>query len=380
MRTTLIALFLLLAPVSTTAATFLVDRTLVVTEPPTENAYVSGATVRIDAPVSGDLAAAAGTLVILEEIMGDALLVGGTLELTAGVLGDVRAVGGHVSIKKDVKGDVVVGGGAISISGNVTEAHLAGGTVAMTGGAKGPVRIYGANVFLAGEFSHDVDVVASDHIDLAEGTVIRGKLRYNAPQEASIPASAQVGEVVYTGSSSFLPTVEEAKTFAVAGAGVFFVVSLISGLVAVGLLAGLFPAYSHAVSDKALFSGLRKFLLLFLLGFAIMVATPVLLLLLAVSVVGMGVGLLLGAAYLLLLMLAYLSAGILAGSALARGAFKRPIASWRFAMLGMLALELIAVVPGVGSLVVFVLSATAAGAIASLAFGLAFPRGEREIS
>ncbi len=75
------------------------------------------------------------------------------------------------------------------------------------------------------------------------------------------------GGVSYIGSSSYLPTNEEAKRFAIAGAGVLFVVKVLAALITAGLVAGLFPAFSNAIADAALSHSLRRFVLLALLGF-----------------------------------------------------------------------------------------------------------------
>jgi cytoskeletal protein CcmA (bactofilin family) len=379
MNNVFLVALLFLIPLTGSAATFIADKTVVLSSSPEENVYLSGTTIRVTAPIPADLIAAGGTMVVSGPVSGDALLAGGTVSVSGDVAGDVRALAGHLIIEGTVAGDVIGAGGAVSILAPVGDTHIAGGTVDVQEGATGAVTIYGASVKLSGEFAGDVEVIASDSVSLGEGTYIRGSLKYNAPQEAAIPPSAIIdGDVIYTGSSTFLPTVEEAKTFAIAGAGVFIIVGLISTLLAVALVAGLFPAFTQAVLERSLFSGIRKFLLLFLLGFAILVATPVLLLLLTVSFVGVGVALVIGSAYLLLLSLSYLYAGVLAGGALARGLFKRSLVSWKFAVLGMLALSLVSVVPAFGTLVVFILTATAAGTISSFAFSFAFPKSDAE--
>ena len=220
-------------------------------------------------------------------------------------------------------------------------------------------------------------VVASDRLSILPGTHIAGVLKYDAPAQAEIPADAVIaGGVTYTGSSSFLPTNEEAHRLAVAGLGVFFVVRIIALLVAAGLVAGLFPLLANAVAERALDSSLRRLVLLTLLGFAVVVAAPVLILLLLVSFVGTGVAILLGIFYALLLAFSYLFAGLLAGAALARGISKRRIVSWRDAVLGMLVLALVGAIPVLGGLVALILMLAAAGALISISYRFAFGRAE----
>ncbi len=369
------ALLLLLIPGSVLAATVAGDRTLVLTEAPIDNTYLVGTDVTVTVPLPADLTAAGTTLKVFSPVEGDVMLAGATINVAREVGGDLRALGGSISIQDDVTGDLVLGGGAITVSGKAKDIRIAGATVRVTDGSTGPVTIYGADVFISGEFAGDVHVVASNSFTIGEGTVIEGALKYNAPQQAAVPATAQInGGVEYTGSSTYLPTIEEAQTFALAGAGVFMLVKLIAALVLTGLLAGLFPLFTNRVADRVLGRRPGQFVLLALLGFGIFVAAPFLILLLLVSFVGIGLAFLLGVLYALLFMLAYVYAAVLAGAAIARFAFKRHTYSWRWALVGVLVLQVIDFIPYMGPIAVSVLSAAAAGAIAMLAYRFLFKR------
>lgn len=380
-RTPLIAALVLasfLAPFSVSAATLASARTLVVSEAPADNLYLTGTDVTVTVPLPADIMALGGTLTLSGAVLGDALLGGGTVNVSRAIGGDLRAVGGQVTVSGPVAGDLLLAGGSVTASTTARDTRIIGGNVRLMGSG-GSASVYGADIVLSGEFAGDVEVVASDRLTLLEGTVIRGALKYDAPQQAGIPASVQVeGSVTYTGASSYLPTVEQAKTFALAGASVLFIVHIIAVLIAAGLLAGLFPVFSQRVADKALSRTPGRFALLALLGFGVAFATPVLILILLVSFVGVGVAFILGAAYVLLLMLGYLYAGILAGAALARGLVKRTQVTWKFALLGMLVLYLIGVIPVIGDLVTFVLFLVATGAIVSIAYQFAFNKSTEE--
>jgi hypothetical protein len=362
----------LLVPAAASAATVTGARNLVVSEAQPGNAYFAGVDLTVAAPVAGDLAAAGASVTVSEPVGGDAMIAGGTIDVRKPVAGDLRAAGAHVTIESSVGGDLVVAAGAIDATGTPAYAYLVGGRVSLTAGANGPVRIYGANVSLAGTYAGDVTVTASDRLSLAPGTIIKGSLRYDAPQEADIPPDARIdGGIHYTGTS-FLPTTQEAHTFALAGAGVFLIVRVLAALIAAGLLAGLFPAIADAVATRSLRS-LPRFGLLTLLGFAVGVATPILIVLLAVTFAGIGVAIVVGAAYALLIAVSYLYAGVIAGAALARRVMKRDAVLWRDAVIGMLILALVASIPFVGWIVLIVLWAAAAGSVVSIVYSAAFP-------
>lgn len=372
-----LALVFLLAPVVVFGATVVADESLNVSISPADNAYLAGTEVRVNAPLPADLLVVAGTLLVTAPVAGDVLVGAGAVDLVAPVSGDVRVFGGRIVIEGDVGGDMAAVGGVVAISGKGKEVRVAGGTVELRDGASGPVTIYGGSVYLSGEFRGDVKVVASDHVTLGEETTIRGVFSYNAPQEAGIPASATIiGGVTYTGSSSFLPTAEEAHTFALAGVGVFFLVRLVAGALAAGLIAGIFPMLARRVADTALTRSWKRFVLLMLLGFAIMVVTPVLVIFLIASFVGIGIAALVGTAYLFALLLSYLYAALLAGTTFVHIAFKRTSVSWKSAVLGMVLLYLISLIPVAGFLITFVLTAVALGTLTLLFYNFVFGRSE----
>lgn len=370
------ALLILLLPLSVGAATLEADTSVEVTEPPVGNSYLAGSDVRVEAPLPGDLIAAAGTLLVVAPVTGDGLLAGGTVDLAAPFEGDVRAVGGTVLISEAISGELAVFAGKLHVEAPVQEVRTAGGTLELLSGAGGTVEAYGNTITLGGEFSGDVRAVASDQIILREGTIIHGTFEYNAPQEALIPASVVIdGETSYIGSSSFLPTTKEAETFALAGIGIFFLVRLVAAMLAAGLVTGLFLGFARQLVEVVERSP-KQFLLHTLLGFAVIVATPILIILLLASFVGIGIAAVLGAAYVLLLLLGYLYAAVIAGSLFARVVLKRPGVSWRSAAFGMLLIYLIGLIPGAGILLSFVLSAAAIGAISMIGYRFAFGRDD----
>jgi hypothetical protein len=341
-----------------------------------DNAYLTGAEIEVSTASPADLLAAAGTVIVSAPVTGDVLLAGGTVNLSAPVGGDVRAAGGRVLISGTAAGDMVLAGGTVIVTGKGKEMRVAGGAVELRGGAEGPVTVYGGTVYLSGEFLGDVSVVASDHVTLGDHTLIHGAFEYNAPQEAEIPASAVIDDgVEYTGSASFLPTKKEADTFALAGIGVFFVVRLLAGALAAGLLAGLFPGFVRSATEDAVMHSPKRFFLRALLGGAVLLLTPLVLLFLLASFVGIGIAALVGSAYLLALLLSYLLAAVFAGALLMRLFAKRWTVSWKTALLGMALLYILGLVPVLGFVTSSLFSLAALGTLSVVCHRFAFRRG-----
>ncbi len=367
---------LAIAPLSASAATLLESRTLVVSEATSENLYLAGSDVTIAAPLGADVVGAGGTVSIQAPVLGDALLAGGTVTVKKAIAGDVRATAGEFFLDAPVSGDLMIAAGTITASSTAKDTHMAGGVIRLSGSG-GNVTIYGADVYLSGTLKGDVTVVASDRLVVEEGTRIEGSLKYDAPQEVAVPASVVVTNgVTYIGSSAFLPTNEEAKRFAVAGAGVLLVTRIIAIVIAAGVVVGLFPVLAGMVVDHTIRRTPRRFVLLALLGFAAMVATPILIVFLLVSFVGIALAVLLTALYVLMLLLAYLYAGLISGAALSHALFKKDRITWRTAVVGTLALCLVGSVPLIGMIVVCILTSAALGALMAIVYKASFGQSE----
>lgn len=364
-----------LLPCSVGAATVAAEEALTLSEASSGNAYLAGANVRVTAPISGDVSALGADIIVLAPVNGDALLFGGRIEAGGAVDGDLRAFGGRLFIKGNAEGDIFATGWSVKVSGKGSDMRIGGVNVEVTGGSNGRTAIFGSSITLGGEFAGDVEVFASDHLTLLPSAHILGSLEYDAPQQADIQEGAIIeGDVAYTGSASFLPTKEEAQTFALAGAGLFLIVRILSGMVASGLIAGLFPRFANDVASRILRRSWRKFILLALLGFGIAVVTPILAFFLAASFVGFGIAFLIGSAYVLLALLSFFTAGIVVGALIARLVFKKEKVTWRSATAGALALSLIGMVPFVGVPVTMALVVASAGAIVTSCYRFAFGR------
>ncbi|HEX8947041.1 MAG TPA: hypothetical protein VF829_02400, partial [Candidatus Paceibacterota bacterium] len=343
-----------------------------------QNIYLAGESVSVAAPAPADLSVAGGSVSVSAPVMGDLAALGGSVSLRGTVQGDARMLGGNLLVEAPVAGDLAVLGASVDDrASDAKDILAAGGSVHLGSGSRGPVSVYGGEISLAGTFDGDVRAVALDKLVLAPGTVIHGSLQYEASEAATIPDSVQVdGGVRYTGST-FLPTAREAQAFVMAGIGILFLVRILGALIIAGLFAGLFPKLTNDVAREVLDRPARHVLALMLLGLGIIVFAPALMVLLALTFVGIGLAFILGAAYLLLLLVSFAYAGILIGAIFARVFMKRQEVSWHDALFGMLVLVVIGSVPVLGGLVTALLVFLSMGALAVRFRAVAFSSAEQ---
>ncbi len=342
------------------------------------NVYFANSTVRITNALPADLITAGGSVSIEAPIGGDVLAAGGTLDVRSGAGGDVRVVGGRARIVGPVNGDVAAAALTLGVFGTARTIYAAGASVTVEASSTGAARIYGANVALGGTYGSNVSVVASNQLTILPGTHIRGTLTYSAPEQLVLPESVIIdGGVRYTGSYAYLPTKEQVRQYALAGAGIFFLVRVLAGAIVAGLLAGLFPKVAATVSALALAREPRQLLKTFLIGAGVVILSPLLILILFISLVGAGLSLLLSILYALLLVLAYTATGIVLGHTLRRVVLFRIYGDrepmWQDAVVGTALVHIVSLVPYLGIVVVFLFALLCAGALATCAFVACFP-------
>jgi hypothetical protein len=123
----------------------------------------SGETISIDTPVADDIIAS-GSMVRINAPVDSAIVAGGTVNINAPVKGDVIAAGGQVYVNSDVGGKVVAAGGNINLGGNIgTNLVAAGGTVNILPGKtiERDALIAGGQVVNAGRVNGTITVSAN---------------------------------------------------------------------------------------------------------------------------------------------------------------------------------------------------------------------------
>lgn len=376
--TLLVALLLPTSSYATRApASFSAARSVLVASSSPGNAYAAGFSVVRTANVDGDLSAFGGSIITAAPVSGDELLFAGSIYSRAKVGGDFRAAGGSITIDEPIVGDLVAFGYSVHDFGRAEGSVLiVAVNTTLSDGATGPVTIYGNNISLAGDFADDINIIASGRITLAASTTVAGKLSYEAPEPAIIPASATIlGGVEYT-NASYLPDAGTSRILAVMSIGLFLLIRILGALILAGLLAGLFPRLAEAIVERASTARTSKILLTMLLGFAVFVVTPVLFLLLALTFVGFGLATLLFIGYAFIVLLSVTYAGILIGSLFARYYSHRDSILWRDGVFGMLALSLLTFIPYAGIFIVIFLTTFSAGALVLIFFHFAFQHEE----
>jgi cytoskeletal protein CcmA (bactofilin family) len=334
--------------------------TIIKRDPIDHDYYAAGETVHIAGPVSGDVVIAGQRLTIDGPVTEDVIAAGEIVTINGNVGDDVRAAGRVVQINGDVADHIVAAGESVSIGPQArvgSWAWLAGRQIEVLGQVGQQLKVGGEEVIIAGQIGGDVKIMA-ERVRVLDDAVIKGALRVQSPNPPEIASGARIlGDVTLVP----MPEVEPAPVLqAVALVGVLVTVGLILTGIVYFLL---FPHFSVTAArhiEQAPLISLG-------LGFLVLLVGPLVILLLFTLGVTFLLGILLAAAYFLMVVIGGLTGVIYVADVALRRLFKKEAAGKGVMVLTLIGafivLGLVQIIPLLGSLAVFLLAVLGIGAL-----------------
>ncbi len=286
-----------------------------------EDEYLTGPNVDVARNVPGDLVAAGGNVRVGASVAESAILAGGNVVIDGSVEDDVIAAGGEVVLRGHAGDDARLAGGTVSISGRVEDdvtaaggtvrieragdiggrAWLAGGEIVMAGTVGRQLRAAGRHVSIEGTVRGNVHVEA-DALDIGPTARIDGDVVHRGAREPRIDPAARIGGRVEHRPSVAAP---RARAFAVLTWLLLLPALLLTGAVMIFAFPRFTPAAAQAIeTDPWRSLGVGALALL---------GAPAVMVALFVTGVGIPLGLILLAGYLVALLVGYLVAALFVG-------------------------------------------------------------------
>lgn len=315
------------------------------------NQYLAGRAVDVLGAVNGDVLAAGGRVTVDGKVTGDVLAAGGAVTVRGDVADDVRLAGGNVVLLSAVGNDAVAAGGRVVLGPQASvagRALLAGGRVEMRGRVDGDLQTGGGRILVDGTVAGNAQL-AGRRIELGPNAVIEGDLMYYSTRALVMHDAAQVAgtisQLAYPKPSGTSRAVE------VVGRVLLLVSLAVTGVV----LYLLFPRFAVAAGGtlrNAPWTALG-------LGFLGFIVVPALTLVLAITLIGFWLALLLMALYLILLITGFLTGAFALGDGVLLRMAPKPVELPKGArvvalLLSLLALMLLGFVPLLGTLLMLV--------------------------
>jgi cytoskeletal protein CcmA (bactofilin family) len=260
--------------------------------------FASGRTVDISSEVKGDVFCAGQNVTVSGTIHGDVICAAQTVHVSGLVEGDVRLAGQTVTVGGEIKGNASVAAQSFNLesSGKIDgDVSLGSGEGTFNGVVGRDVAASAEHIFISSQVGRDIkgnisrlvlsssasvqgniDYASNNSIERAEGSVVNGKITRSDVKN------------------------EDSNKGAVFGfAAGWFVYLFLAMLFMSMALALVFPRLLHNVTDEARSSVLRVLLVGFLANFLV----PFLILLVAITIIGLPLALLLGLLWLVILLL-----------------------------------------------------------------------------
>jgi cytoskeletal protein CcmA (bactofilin family) len=317
--------------------------------------FAAGESPVVTRPVKGDLIAAGGELRISAPVGGDVLAAGGSLAIEGSLAEDLYAAGGEVRFDGALAGNARVAGGSVGIGRGARidgNASVAGGRITVQGALGGYLHAAGGRVLIDGPVRGDVEVAAGE-LEIGPQARIEGGLRYRTREPLRMDPAAQVrGGVERVQTEGYEPRHIRYALGAAFGAW------LLGLMLLAALLAWLLPRQTARIVQATR----QSFGWSLLVGFLALVALPPAIVILLVTLVGIPLAVVGLLAYLALLLVGYAAAGIALGNAALprwQGTGRRALA----AALGVLVINLFALVPWLGALLAFIALIVGMGAV-----------------
>ncbi|MDP2648230.1 MAG: hypothetical protein Q8P35_03255 [Candidatus Yanofskybacteria bacterium] len=294
-----------------------------------DDLYVGSSNINISGDVIGDIFAAGGNIFISGTITEDATIAGGTVNIIATIRDDLHVAGGNIFIESSVGGDVLAAGGQV---------HVGGGSI-----ITGDIIAAGGRVTIDGRVNGSVNV-SGGQIVIGDNAFIGGDVSYRSGREAQISSGAIIQGIVQFNQQRF-----EGRGAVASLLGAWFFAKSLMLLATALLFIWLFKRTSIRIVHE----GLNNFWANALRGFLVLIAAPVLIVVLFITVIGVPAGLVVLFAYIAWIILSSAIAALVFGGWLLKVLFKKDPApvTWKSAVIGVLAGMVVAWVPFVGWLV-----------------------------
>lgn len=319
-----------------------------------ENYFAAGETVTLAGTVNGDAYMAGGNVNVEGTVNGDLLAAGGVVNVRGTVLQDVRVIGGQVNITGTIGGNITVTGGSVIVSDNaeITGSLVAaGGSITILAPVGKSITAGAGQLTIANVVSGNV-LAGVGELSLTPNSEIGGNLTYYSENNAELQSGATISGKV----QHLQPPVTEKKTNEAAQAAkqavnslyvIWQLISLVSAFVIGTLLIMFVPTFTKRTVETI---NKRPGLTLGI-GLLTIIITPVLVLFLLSTIIGIPLGIMLLFVYIALMYLAKIPVALYIGEKVLGYANLKKSSQLLSLLVGLIIYGLLHFIPVIGALV-----------------------------
>jgi cytoskeletal protein CcmA (bactofilin family) len=268
-----------------------------------DDLYFAGNSITVDGIINGDLIAAGAEIKVTGTINGGIIAAGGSIIVTGNVTDDIRAAGGEVRIGGDVGDNVLVFTGNLVLEKNARIARdltLGAGTAIIDGTVNGNINGGASDMEMRGATRGNVTIKIDNNIKTFSGATIGGNLEYTAPRPGEFSGIVS-GKTTYKET----PVRKEDPMSKLPGEIIGYFWLLLIGIVSLIIAPELTQKNSDNVSVKPLKN--------LLWGLLFLIITPIVAVLLLITIIGIPLSMILLVIYIILIYISRIYIGLWVG-------------------------------------------------------------------
>lgn len=261
-------------------AKILMGDKILIDERSAEETFAAGDEITITANLKNEFIGIARKILATTNVSGDFIGIGFNVNFNGRGNRDIYLIGNAINIEGEARGSMTAIGRSIRIKAPVGgNLRAIAERMRIEAGVKGKTTVWGKNLFIAGEFN-DV-VLYGNRVHFEPGTLIRGNLTYNTPEEIDLSGLNIRGEIKWN-----RPITEKAKELAPATLFKRFY-TFFSLLFSMMFMLWFFP---NLFKQTATIAG-KKFLTCFGMGTFFILFTVIALPVMFITIIGAPIGL-----------------------------------------------------------------------------------------
>lgn len=361
------------------------DKEITLSEKQDDDVYLAGETIKIDAQVNGDAVLAGANIKVRDTINQDLIVAGGDINVKGYINDDIRAAGGELIIDTNVGDDVIIFGGEVLITKDaVINGNLIvfSGDVEMNGTVNGNMKAYGGKLAINGVIKENIELQSDELVFngevtgttkmVAEDITIGEKAKFFKDVDYwSKSGKVDFKESLINATANFNEDLAEDQKefpyyfFGIAALGIW-IFYLLSAFLIILILNGLLKNFWIKTAkniDNNLPKGLGY-------GLVYLFIAPLIIIISFIILIGVPIGLLLGAIYLFSIVIGHIVLALL----ITYYINNKKRRNWGFWMLSFVALgiamllRLVTLIPFLGVLISILIIALAYGFISITIF------------
>jgi len=325
--------------------------------------FAAGDSVTLSGTVNGDAYLAGGNVIVEGTINGDLLVAGGMVEIRGKVSDDVRAAGGQIVVSAQIGKNLTVAGGTVDL----TDSAKIGGSLAAGSGTLSVFSPVGKDLNIGGGQATLGNTVGGGvragvgQLTLTPNAKVSGDLTYWSNAQAQIQSGAQVlGQTTHNLPPAKAPKAEPTRILGIF-TGPSLAMKILSFLWAavIGLLfLKFFPVYTRRTVEVMI----KKPWVSLGMGFLVLILTPIIFLILLITVLGIPIAFIFLVTVLIIAYLAKIFVSILIGQKILEKFGSKAGSNWAL-LLGLVVFGIVTLIPILGPIVTLLVVFFGLGAV-----------------